>query len=233
MESGIKSDNKETGQEGVPETAHLLFYAPKHVIYTPFTCLVELILLFLFINKNSFMADNPIDIQALARGDEKAFQALFVEYYPALVSFGCRYVVSKETAEDIVQDVFVRIWETRESLAKIEDLSAYLYQMVRFRCFNHLRDAKTHSDALRDYAENMPTEDMNNYIKEESFRLAMKALEDLPPASRQVFSHMLDGLSAQEIAKKLNIAVETVKTHKQIARRILKEKLGRLYLFLF
>ena len=138
------------------------------------------------------MADNPIDIQALARGDEKAFQALFVEYYPALVSFGCRYVVSKETAEDIVQDVFVRIWETKESLAKIEDLSAYLYQMVRFRCFNHLRDAKTHSDALRDYAENMPTEDMNNYIKEESFRLAMKALEDLPPASRQVFSHMLD-----------------------------------------
>lgn len=92
---------------------------------------------------------------------------------------------------------------------------------------------KTHSDALRDYAENMPTEDMNNYIKEESFRLAMKALEDLPPASRQVFSHMLDGLSAQEIAKKLNIAVETVKKHKQIARRILKEKLGRLYLFLF
>lgn len=55
------------------------------------------------------MADNPIDIQALARGDEKAFQALFVEYYPALVSFRCRYVVSKETAEDIVQDVFVRI----------------------------------------------------------------------------------------------------------------------------
>ena len=199
----------------------------------PFVWLVGFIPLFLFLNKRLFMAGTPIDIQALARGDEKAFQALFVEYYPVLISFGMKYVGVKETVEDLVQDVFVKIWETRESLKNIDDLSAYLYQMVRFRCFNHLRNEKAHADALQAYAEGMSTEEMHDYIKEESFRLAMKALEELPPTSREVFSLTLDGRSAKEIAEKLHIAVETVKKHKQIARRLLKEKIGRLYLFLF
>lgn len=179
------------------------------------------------------MADYPINIQALARGDEKAFQSLFIDYYPALVSFGTKYIASKEAVEDLVQDVFVRIWETRESLGEIEDLSAYLYQMVRFKCFNYLRDEKTHSEAVRSYVGNLSTEDMNNYIKEESFRLAMKALEELPPTSKEVFTRTLDGYSALKIAEELNISIETVKKHKQIARRILKEKLGQIYLFLF
>lgn len=179
------------------------------------------------------MPDHPIDIQAIARGDEKAFQALFIDYYPALISFGMKYVGVKETVEDLVQDVFVRLWEQRESLVKIDDLSAYLYQMVRFKCFNHLRDEKARSEALQSYAEGLSTEEMHEYIKEESFRLAMQALEELPPTSRAVFSLALDGHSAKEIADRLHIAVETVKKHKQIARRLLKEKLGRLYLFLF
>ena len=57
-------------------------------------------------------------------------------------------------------------------------------------------------------------------------------MEDLPPACRTVFSLTLEGYSAKEIADKLDIAVETVKKQKQIARKILKEKFGKLFLFL-
>ena len=180
-----------------------------------------------------FMASTSIDIQALARGEEKAFQQLFIEYYPALISFGMKYINTKEAVEDLVQDVFAKIWENRESLKNIDDLSAYLYQMVRFKCFNYLRDEKAHSEALRSYADEMDTEEMNAYIKEEAYRIAMQALEELPPASQNVFKRVIEGYSTREIAEELNIAIETVKKHKQIARRILKEKLGRLYLFLF
>ena len=70
-----------------------------------------------------------ININSLIEGDEKAFHALFVDYYPVLVSFAMKYLEDQETAEDIVQDVFVKIWETREKLGGIDNLSAYLYQM--------------------------------------------------------------------------------------------------------
>ena len=179
------------------------------------------------------MASTSIDIQALARGEEKAFQQLFIEYYPALISFGMKYINTKEIVEDLVQDVFAKLWENRESLKNIDDLSAYLYQMVRFKCFNYLRDEKSHSEALRSYAEEMDTEEINAYIKEEAYRIAMQALEELPPASRNVFKRVVEGYSTREIAEELNIAIETVKKHKQLARRFLKEKIGRLYLFLF
>lgn len=76
-----------------------------------------------------------ININSLIGGDEKAFQVFFVDYYPVLVSFAMKYLENQETAEDIVQDVFVKIWETREKLGGIDNLSAYLYQMVRFKSF--------------------------------------------------------------------------------------------------
>ena len=80
-----------------------------------------------------------INVNDLMDGDERAFQGLFVDYYSVLVSFAMKYLDNQEAAEDIVQDVFVKIWETREKLGGIDNLSAYLYQMVRFRSFNYLR----------------------------------------------------------------------------------------------
>ena len=65
-------------------------------------------------------------------------QDLFVEYYPALKSFAVRYVNSPEVAEDLVQDVFLRLWENGELLNDVEEKSAYLYQMVRFKSIDYL-----------------------------------------------------------------------------------------------
>ena len=87
-----------------------------------------------------------------------------------------------------MQDVFVKIWETREKLGEIDNLSAYLYQMVRFRSFNYLRAEKIRQDATRPFAEELEEAEMNEYIKNETFRIVMRALEDLPPGSRNVFS---------------------------------------------
>lgn len=174
-----------------------------------------------------------ININGLMEGDENAFQTLFIDYYAVLVSFAMKYLEDQEAAEDIVQDVFVKIWETREKLGKIDNLSAYLYQMVRFRSFNYLRAEKIRQDATKSFAEELEETEMNEYIKNETFRIVMRTLEDLPPGSRNVFSRALQGYSAKEIADELGIAVETVKKQKQVARRILKEKLGNLFSLFF
>ena len=72
---------------------------------------------------------------------------------------------------------------------------------------------------------------MNEYIKEETFRIVMSIVEELPPGSRNVFSRAIQGYSAKEIADELGITIETVKKQKQNARRVLKERLGNLFMF--
>ena len=142
-----------------------------------------------------------------------------------------KYVEREEAAQDSVQDVFVKVWETREKLRGVENLSAYLYQMVRFKCFNHLRAEKIRHDATRSFTEEMDVVEMNEYIKEETFRIVMSIVEELPPGSRNVFSRVIQGYSAKEIAEELGITIETVKKQKQNARRVLKERLGNLFTF--
>lgn len=157
--------------------------------------------------------------------NSKLFHALFREYYAALVLFALRFVESQEAAEDVVQDVFVKIWETKDELDRIENLPPYLYQMVRYRCLNHIRAQKLRlAPQSADDVENAddPTD---SYIFEDSLRIVMSAVDQLPRACREVFLLHLQGYSAKEIAEKLSIASETVKKQKQIARKILREKI--------
>lgn len=169
----------------------------------------------------------PID------NEEQFFHNLFVEYYPSLCSFALRYVGNGEVVEDLVQDVFVKLWETRERWREVADFSAYVYQMVRYRCFNYLRGERLRDKAVEGFAEEIDVTEINGYIAEETFRIVRDAMQCLPSACRKVFELVLEGYKAKEIAGQLGIAEETVKKQKQIARKILKEQLGRLCLFLF
>lgn len=170
---------------------------------------------------------------AVGGEEELAFRKLFMDYYPSLVSFAVHYVEKIAVAEDLVQDVFVKIWETQEKLKTVEDLSAYIYQMVRFKCLNYLRNEKVRTDATQFFADDLDATELNAYLKEETFRIVFRAMEDLPPACGRIFAMTLEGYAAKDIAAELGITVETVKKQKQIARRMLKEKLGRFSILFF
>ena len=101
------------------------------------------------------------------------------------------------------------------------------------KSFNYLRAEKIRQDATKFFTEELEVTEINEYIRNETFRIIMHALEDLPFGSRNVFSRAIQGYSAKEIADELGIAVETVKKQKQVARRILKEKLGNLFSLFF
>lgn len=150
------------------------------------------------------------------------FQDFFIDYYPALMSFAVRYVSSETVAEDIIQDVFLRLWE--KEFPEIDDIPAYTYQMVRFKCIDYLRSEKVRQKAIQTFTEELDITEINSYIEEETFRQLTSALNFLPPNCHKIISLSLEGLKAKEIAEKMNIAVETVKKQKQIARRILREK---------
>ena len=165
--------------------------------------------------------------------EEDFFHDMFMDYYPSLLSFARYYVDDEMIAEDLVQDVFVKIWESQGQWRKVENFSAYVYQMVRFRCFNYLRGEKLRMQMMRSYKEEkLNIVEINQYIEEEIFRLVNQAMEGLPATYRQVITLTLEGYRVKEIAEKLNIGEETVKKRKQVAKNVLKEKLGKLYLFL-
>jgi len=160
--------------------------------------------------------------------DTIAFQEVFIEYYPALIFFANKLLNDSGQAEDIVQEVFVNIWEDRRSLGSIRSISSYLYSSVRNKAYNYIRDNKRFVDAERefDFFSNRNIEDI--LIEEESIRLILNGLEILPPRCEKIMRLSIKGMKSRDIAEELNIAIETVKKQKQIAKRILKDRISKL-----
>ena len=149
----------------------------------------------------------------------------FLSHRSHLLAYVGYRIGNADDAEDLVQDVFVKLWETRERWRAVADFSAYVYQMVRYRCFNYLRGERLRDKAVEGFAEEIDVTEINGYIAEETFRIVRDAMQCLPSACRKVFELVLEGYKAKEIAGQLGIAEETVKKQKQIARKILKEQL--------
>lgn len=164
---------------------------------------------------------------------EDNFHRLYLDFYPSLVMFARKLLRQEDGAEDLVQDVFTRTWESRRTLPVIENVSVYLYRAVKYRCLNELRNQKSHREIeegvlLKDeaYVETV-------YIEQEAFRRVNEVIVQLPPKCREIFIRSMDGVPNPEIASEMGITEETVKKQKQIARKFIKERIGNLLLLFF
>lgn len=164
-------------------------------------------------------------------GDEKAFELLFRENYAGLVQFAWGYVRSKAVAEELVQDVFLKVWDNREDLNITKSIDSYLYQSVRNRCTDWARhtvivnkweeeikrDAKT-----RSLTQDKISNDLHNRILIKEIE---KAIYKLPERRREVFLlSRYEDKSYKEIAEILEITVSTVETHMSKALKTLRDK---------
>ena len=133
----------------------------------------------------------------------------------------------------MVQDVFIRIWDANREIREAENIVTYLYQAVKYRCLNELRNRKRHR--LIEYHIDRPgdTNFEMLYFEQEVVRRVNEVVSRLAPKCREIFVKQMDGLSQREIAEQMGISEETVKKQKQIARRIIKEKIGDLWLLFF
>ncbi len=168
-------------------------------------------------------------------GDEQAFEALFRAYVEPLCSFAYSYVESEPAAEEIVQDLFARLWERRESLEVPRNVQAYLYGATRNRAINYLRDARVETTFLQralriGQARAMaprpapPEEELNARALAEAVE---RAVAELPPRCREVFVLTREQhLSYAEAAGVLHISPKTVEIHMGRALALLRDKLG-------
>ena len=165
-------------------------------------------------------------ILRLIEGDEDAFCELYATYKNRLIYFAMRFLKSREYAEDVFQDAFTVVWQSRRFINPDASFSSYLYTIMRNRILNQLRNAANEeklkegilSQAL-DYTEDTKREVMLNDLKS----LISHALQQLTPRQREIFEMSREAqLSHKEIADKLGISVNTVQEHISTSLKLIR-----------
>jgi RNA polymerase sigma-70 factor (family 1) len=164
--------------------------------------------------------------------DQEAYKELFTSLYSALLLFAKSMVKSKESAEELVSDVFIRIWEKRRDLEKIANLKVYLYVSIRNAALNYLSSQKRNpTNPLDEFHAEFTSiyfDPEQLLITADMLALIKKAIDQLPPKCKIIFKLVKeDGLKYKEVAEILNLSVKTVENQVAIAL----QKLGNTVSF--
>lgn len=174
----------------------------------------------------------------MAEGDEAAFRVLFDQYWDTVYGVALALTKSTTMADEMAQDVFVKLWLKREKLAAIENFEGYLFMVARNHIFNafrkKIRTAAFTDHLLADAADTMPATDTpdKHLLCNELEKQVALAVEHLSQQQRAIYSlSRHHGLSQEEIANTLHISRHTVKSHMNKALHVIRAYL-RHYCFL-
>ncbi len=177
--------------------------------------------------------DQPADrrtFQKIKKGDIQAFESLFHAYYSNLCRYASGIVSDDETAEEIVQDMFVNFWEKREMLNIDTSLKNYLYQSVKNRCLNQIKHNITRQNYLKgiNVEEKFQIQPDEQFLANELAQKIEKSIQSLPEKRQKIFRMSREeGLKYSEIAERMNISQKTVETQMGLAIKTLREELDK------
>lgn len=166
-------------------------------------------------------------------GDQKALELLFAIYFPRLNDFACKVVRDDVISQDIVQEVFVKIWEKRAEIEPI-NLEAFLFRLVRNRCIDYIKHLKVINNRMQEIQISSKYEELYriDFVGDEPYVLIEqelklkieKTIESLPERCREVFIlSRMNGLKNKEIAEKLDINIKNVERHLSRAMQAFRE----------
>jgi RNA polymerase sigma-70 factor (ECF subfamily) len=164
----------------------------------------------------------------LRDGDERAFQALFRKYYSAMCHFANQFLADTEVSEEIVQEMFVKIWEKRSVLNIETSVKHYLFRSVRNHCLNQIQHEKIKKQYASKVLE-LANQEINPddcFLEVDLIHRIEKSIESLPPKRREIFRLSREqGMKYKEIAETLDISVKTVEAQMGLALKYLREDL--------
>ena len=182
-------------------------------------------------------------IKKLVSGDQSALEELFNFYYPRLYNFSKSFLKLEEGIDDILQEVFIKIWQNRSGITNSETFNSYIFTITRNLLLNELR-TRLNSQKTKDEVLKLSiAEEYDNFEQTEFNELKEKLdleIDNLPVKQKEIFIlSRREGLSHKEIAEKLNISTKTVEYHIGQSIRILKNRISDfgltalLYFYLF
>jgi RNA polymerase sigma-70 factor (ECF subfamily) len=180
-------------------------------------------------------------IGELSKGNPRAFTGLYNEKYSSLFWFANKFLENNEDSEDVVADVFYRLWMNRAELNHVDDLPAYLRRMTRNACFSFLNRNKLKAGIYKDLllrAETMTEDDIiRTEVKAEVLDFVNSELKKLSPKYRTVFElSFIEGLKNEEVADRLQTSNQVVRDMKSKIRKMLKVRMlspARAFILLF
>ena len=168
-------------------------------------------------------------VKEIQSGNERVFEALFRSHYESLHIFAKSFIADPDQAEEIVQDVFFKIWEKRHQLDITTSIKAYLYSSVRNTCLNYIKHLKVRA-GYADFAMNNNSEtfsDVDEQVEYSELEEKIRALmESLPEQCQRIFRmSRFDGKKQREIAEELGISIKTVENQMGRALKVMREGL--------
>lgn len=162
----------------------------------------------------------------IKEGDKESFKWLFCRLYPKLVVYAQNYTFNKEKSEDLVQDVFLHLWEHASEMDIHTSLQAYLYSMTRNHCISYLRSIRVvdSSHMLDNLADAALQKDKSEQEAAAEYKRVLILVESFPERMRDIFKlKYFENYTYAEIAESLGISLNTVKTQLKRAKNKLKE----------
>jgi RNA polymerase sigma-70 factor (family 1) len=164
--------------------------------------------------------------QRLSLGDEVAFKLFFQKHQPKLFAYVYKVVKSREIAEELVLDIFLKIWSAKEILSEVENVDAFLYRMAVNKSLDFLRTAareKRLRSLLIDHMQYEPVEEPSANDLNEYKQRVTQCLQMLTRQQQLVLNlSREEGLTHEQIANKLNLSKNTVKNHMVTALKHLR-----------
>ncbi len=164
-------------------------------------------------------------------GSHAFIKDFFYSYYPVLTVFAKKYVSEKSICEDIVQDIFASLLEKPKVFPNVKYMKAFFYTSVRNSCLDYLKHQKVEARYVglnKDYCVESDFF-LDEVLKNESHRVIYGEINKLPEMGRKVLLLSMNDKSNEEIAGQLNIAVNTVRTHKARSYKVLRKKLASFF----
>lgn len=170
-------------------------------------------------------------LQQAARGSRRAFGRLFDVYFQKLGAYIFKVTKNRVFAEEIVQEVFIKLWEQRADLEKIQNFEAYLFRISKNRTLNFLRDRSAERIRVEKLQqEHLQLVQLPEVFTEHYYRIVDQAVSELPPRQQRIY-HLVRNKNKKydEVATEMNISKETVRKHMFLALRFLKREVaGRI-----
>lgn len=169
-------------------------------------------------------------LEQLGQGNEYAFTQLFDHYSGKILNTALRFLKSRELAEEVVQEVFLKVWMKRADVARTGNFEGYLFTMARNQVFDGIKLIAKETTTKNEFARTVQQIDGTDHplIEKQYQQLLLEAVDLLPPQQKQVFNlAKIEGLSHQAIAEQLHISRLTVKTHMAKALQNIRLSLQR------